>query len=71
MSNFTLYMIGTAILTGGLAWAAYMLGAPPMWIGIGALIALGISLVTAVTKTRYKEASPDDGGTRRVVLDEE
>lgn len=71
MSNFALYMIGTGIVTAGLAWAAYLLGAPPLWIGIGALICLGISIVSAVGRTRYKEASPDDAGTRRIVLDEE
>ena len=71
MSNFAIYMIGAGIVTGGLAWAAYLMGAPPNWIGIAALVCLGIALLSAVTKTRYKEASPEDGETRRVVLDEE
>jgi hypothetical protein len=68
MSNFSLYVIGFLILTAGLAWGAYALGTPPMWIGIGAVILLGLGLVSGVSKTRYREPSPGDKGAKRVVV---
>jgi hypothetical protein len=71
MSNFSLYIIGFIVIIVGLGWAAYTLGVALLWIGIGALVLIGIAIVSGVSKTRYREASPDDKGTNRVVLDEE
>jgi hypothetical protein len=70
LSNFALYIIGYVVVIAGLAWGGYTLGAPPLWIGIGAVVLIGIGIVTGVSKTRYREPSPDDRGTRRVVVDE-
>ena len=36
MSSFGIYLIGFIVVIVGLAIAAYMLGAPPIWIAIGA-----------------------------------
>ncbi|HEV2096075.1 MAG TPA: hypothetical protein VGQ82_06190 [Chthoniobacterales bacterium] len=51
--RFVVYMIGFLILIGGLAWAAITAGAPTLYVEIGALILLGLGIVTGVTRTRY------------------
>lgn len=55
MENFGLYLFGFIVFIGGLALAAYLLGAPPVWIAVGVLVLLGIGIFTAVTKTQRKE----------------
>ena len=55
MSNLAIYLIGTAFVAGGLAWAASKMGAPPIWIGIGIIIVVGLGIMGAVSKTRQKE----------------
>lgn len=55
--SFALYMLGFAIFLGGLIWAAVVAGIPELYIGIGALILLGIGIFSAVGKTRGKDPS--------------
>lgn len=55
--SFALYMLGFAIFLGGLVWAAVVAGIPELYIGIGALILLGIGIFSAVSKTRGKDPS--------------
>lgn len=55
MSSFGIYIIGFIIFTAGLAIAAYLLGAPPVWIGVGVIVMLGIGLLTSVSRTRRKD----------------
>lgn len=55
--SFALYMIGFAVFLGGLVWAAVVAGIPQLYIGIGALILLGIGIFSAVSKTRSKDPS--------------
>ncbi|MAN44925.1 MAG: hypothetical protein GYB49_06835 [Alphaproteobacteria bacterium] len=55
MSSFGLYIIGFIVLIAGLAYAAFLLGAPPVWIGVGAIVLVGIGIITGVSKTRQKD----------------
>lgn len=55
--SFALYMVGFVIFLGGLAWGAFVLGVPQIYIGIGALILLGIGIFSAVSRTRSKDPS--------------
>jgi hypothetical protein len=55
MSNFTLYLIGYVVLILGLAYGAFLLGAPPVWIAVGAVVLLGIGIIGGVTRTRARE----------------
>ncbi|HUG37316.1 MAG TPA: hypothetical protein VML54_10225 [Candidatus Limnocylindrales bacterium] len=45
---------GFAILIVGLAIGANMLHVPPKWIAVGALVLIGIGIVTGVTHARHK-----------------
>ncbi len=55
MSSFGTYLIGFFILVIGLAIAAFMLGAPPLWIGIGVIVAIGLGILTATSRTKMKD----------------
>lgn len=58
MSSFALYLIGTIILIAGLSYGAVTIGVPPVYIGIGALIILGLAIMGGVNKTREKDDTP-------------
>ncbi|WP_426392648.1 hypothetical protein [Variovorax sp. R-27] len=55
--SFALYMIGFVIFLGGLIWGASVAGVPTLYIGIGAMILLGIGIFSAVSRTRGKDPS--------------
>ena len=55
--SFALYMIGFVLFLGGVIWAAVVAGVPQLYIGIGALILLGIGIFSAVGRTRGKDPS--------------
>ena len=55
MSSFGTYLIGIFVLIGGLALAAFLLGAPPMWIIVGAVILFGIGIVQATARTKPRD----------------
>jgi hypothetical protein len=55
--SFVLYMIGFLIFLAGVAWGASVAGVPSLYIGIGALILLGIGIFSAVSRTRGKDPS--------------
>ena len=64
--RFVVYMIGFLILIGGLAWAAITAGAPQLYVAIGAVILLGLGIVTGVSRTSMRP-----GGDVTVVRDNE
>lgn len=53
--SFALYALGYAIVIGGLVYAAYLVHMPAHWIAVGAVILLGIGIVTGVKATRQKD----------------
>ena len=55
MSSFGTYIIGILVLTAGLALAAWLLGAPPIWIVVGAVVVLGVGIMSATSKTKPRD----------------
>ena len=53
--SFALYMLGFAVFLGGMVWGAFVVGVPPVYIGIGTLVLFGIGIFSAVSKTRAKD----------------
>jgi hypothetical protein len=53
--SFGLYAIGFAIVIGGLIYAAYLMHMPAQWIAVGAVVLLGVGIVTGVKATRQKD----------------
>ncbi|MCB1564477.1 MAG: hypothetical protein KDI78_02370 [Xanthomonadales bacterium] len=55
--SFAMYMIGVAILLGGLIYGAILLNVPIQWIVAGAAIVVGIGILAAVKNTRRRDPS--------------
>ena len=53
--SFGIYSIGFAILIGGLIYAAHLVHIPAHWIVVGAIVLLGIGIVSGVKSTRQKD----------------
>ena len=55
--SFALYIVGLALLVGGIAWGLVTAGLAPVYVGIACLIVLGVGVMTAVSRTRSKDPS--------------
>jgi hypothetical protein len=55
MSSFATYLTGFIILIVGLALAALYLNAPPLWIGIGVIVFIGIGVLLATTRQKPRD----------------
>lgn len=55
MSSFATYVVGFVIIIVGLAVAAYLVNVPTLWIAVGVIVALGIGIVTATSRTKMKD----------------
>ena len=55
MSSFATYLIGFIILIVGLAFAAYLLNVPQMWIVVGAIELIGIGVLSGTTRTKMRD----------------
>jgi hypothetical protein len=53
--SFGIYAAGFAILIGGLAYAAHLMHVPPHWIVAGAIVMIGVGILSAVKATRLKD----------------
>ncbi|MGH7659194.1 MAG: hypothetical protein ACREL6_13245 [Gemmatimonadales bacterium] len=53
--SFAIYIAGFLILIIGLAWGAFTFGLPPVWIGIGVVVLLGLGVMTGVTHTKRRD----------------
>ena len=55
--SFGLYSIGFALMIGGLIYGAHLLHVPAHWIVVGAIILLGLGILTGAKATRQKDAA--------------
>lgn len=53
--SFALYILGLAVLLGGLAWALITAGLAVTYAAIACLIVAGIGIMMAVSRTRAKD----------------
>ena len=53
--SFGIYAVGVAILIGGLVYAAHLVRMPTHWIVVGAVVMLGLGILSAVKATRQKD----------------
>lgn len=54
---FALYIGGVVIFIGGLIYGAVLLDVPAQWIAVGAIVLLGLSVLTGVKVTRQKDSA--------------
>jgi hypothetical protein len=57
--SFAIYLVGFIILLAGVIWGMSVAGLPSIWIGVAALILLGLGVITGVSQTRSKD--PPEG----------
>jgi uncharacterized membrane protein len=55
--SFGLYAGGFAILIAGLAYGAHLMRMPAHWIIVGAIVLIGIGILSAVKNTRQKDSA--------------
>jgi uncharacterized membrane protein len=53
--SFGIYSIGFVLVIGGLTYGAYLLHVPARWIVVGAIVLLGLGVLTGVKATRQKD----------------
>ncbi len=55
--SFGLYSAGFAIVILGLAYAAHLVHLPMQWIIVGAVVMVGIGILSAVKATRPRDSA--------------
>jgi hypothetical protein len=55
--SFGLYLIGFVIVIGGLVYGAAIMHVATHWIVVGAVVLLGVAMLTGVKSTRQKDPS--------------
>jgi hypothetical protein len=55
--SFGLYAAGFAIVIAGLVYAAHLMRLPSHWIFAGAIVMIGVGILSAVKATRPKDAA--------------
>jgi hypothetical protein len=55
--SFLLFILGLAVLIGGIAWALVTAGVTVTYVVIACLIVAGIGIMAAVSRTRAKDPS--------------
>lgn len=53
--NFWIFLLGFAIVIGGVAWGLSVAGVATTYVLIASVILLGLGILTAVTRTRQKD----------------
>ncbi|MEJ0098727.1 MAG: hypothetical protein WDO12_02875 [Pseudomonadota bacterium] len=53
--SFALFMLGLAVLVGGIAWGLVTAGVATTYVGIACLVVAGIGIMAAVSRTRVKD----------------
>lgn len=68
MNTSVVYFLGFILVIAGLAYGAITLGVPEVWVIIGAIILLGIGLMSTVKNTKRPSASGDGDVTRTTTI---
>ena len=55
--SFGLYVLGYLIVIGGLTYGATLMHVPARWIVVGAIVLVGLGIVTGVKATRQKDST--------------
>jgi hypothetical protein len=55
--SFGIYAAGYALVIAGLIYGAHLLHVPAHWIAVGAIVLLGLGILSAVKATRQRDPS--------------
>jgi hypothetical protein len=53
--SFGIYSVGFVLVIGGLIYGAHLMHVPAHWIVVGAIVLLGLGILTGVKATRQKD----------------
>ena len=53
--SFAIYVTGVLIALGGLVYGGVLLHVPSQWIAVGAIVGLGLAILSGVKATRQKD----------------
>lgn len=53
--SFGIYLVGSALVIGGIAWGLSIMGVSQKYIVIACVIMVGIGILSGVAKTRMKD----------------
>ena len=60
MSSLSIYLLGFVVLVVGITMGLHLAGVPDAWIGVVGVVLIGIGILTGVSKTRRRDASPTE-----------
>ena len=55
--SFAIYAVGYALVIAGLIYGAQLLHVPTHWIAVGAIVLLGLGILSGVKATRQRDPS--------------
>ena len=55
--SFGIYVVGYLVVIGGLTYGATLMHVPAHWIVAGAIVLIGLGIVTGVKNTRQKDSA--------------
>ena len=55
--SFAIYAAGYALVIAGLIYGAHLLHVPTHWIAVGAIVLLGLGILSGVKATRQRDPS--------------
>jgi hypothetical protein len=55
--SFGIYAAGFAIMIAGLAYAAHLVRMPTHWIVVGAIVLIGLGILSGVKATRQRDSA--------------
>jgi hypothetical protein len=55
--SFGIYLSGFVVVIAGLIYGAFLMHVPAHWIVVGALVLVGIGILTGVKATRQKDSA--------------
>jgi len=55
--SFGIYLTGFVVVIAGLVYGANLIHVPDHWIIVGALVLVGVGILTGVKATRQKDSS--------------
>ena len=55
--SFGIYAAGYMLVIGGLIYGAHLMHVPPQWIVVGAIVLLGLGVLSGVKATRQRDPS--------------
>ncbi len=55
--SFGIYIVGYLLMIAGLIYGATLLHVATQWIAVGALVLVGLAILTGVKATRQKDSS--------------